>query len=555
MNVKVLTLAILVLIINGAKCQEKNILCLLGIGKGSSDKWNKALLQELENRNHKLTIITSTSWTTDEDDFPNAEFVHLEKTQVFLRERYADQTFEKQLQQSSWKNIMHLYDQQLATCRANLESIGFSEALHLAIKEKHKYQMIIYDITYGAGCLLHLAYLFGDIPIIGITSGHLNDQNLFLTQANLMNPAIDPYILSDFTTDMSYWKRWHNTALYAFDYLYRKWVVKPVIEGMWSSNMHAKNIFTPSDFQELLPRFKLILANYHPSLHSLKSLPVNVIPVPGLHIQSKGKITLSKEIKNFLDNTKSDIISIALDKDSIGSENIQKIMETIKSLPHTRFIWIGKKISKILGKNLPNNLILASEEESAQILAHTKVVCSLTSANILDVQESLSHGVVPITVTIKPEHRYLVQRLLERNLGVNLELTQFHEPLLEHNFNICREKTPLHSNVQQFQMSLKDQRNTSLEIAIWWVEHLLQNPKANDYLLNSPKGNSNFLILRSLDIIVVIEIFLLLCIINTVIVMRQTILNFRDMAKKSKKKIEQKAEIVKRTKKAKAKTS
>lgn len=177
-------------------------------------------MKELENRGHKLTIISAAHWPDQvEDDFQNAEFVHLEKTQHFLKERYENQAPQDLLGQSTWKFITHWYDRQMATCRANMESIGFSEALHLAVKEKRKYELILYDVTYGMGCLLHLAYLFGETPIIGITSGHLNGQHLAENQGILLNPAVDPYVLTDFGSEMNYWKRVQNTALYAFDYL------------------------------------------------------------------------------------------------------------------------------------------------------------------------------------------------------------------------------------------------------------------------------------------------------------------------------------------------
>ncbi|XP_013103577.2 UDP-glucuronosyltransferase 2B15 [Stomoxys calcitrans] len=560
MSCKVVTaLAIFFLIIGAETCQAKKILCLMGIGAGTTDKWNKALLQELENRQHQLTIVTATSWTTDEDVFPNARLVHLEKTQVALKERYESITIGDLLKQSTWKNIIQWYDRQMATCRANLESIGFSEALHLALKEKGKYDLIIYDIAYGAGCLLHLAYLFGNTPIIGITSGPLNSQSLFTAHESLLNPALDPHILSDFNEDMNYWKRWHNTALYAFDYLYQKWVLKPVIEGLWAKNMHAKNIFTPNDFKELMPRFQVVLANHHPSLHSLQSLPANVVAVPGLHIQETSKTSLSSEILKFIESGIAEAILVELQEDIVGLENIIKFFEALKSFPQTRIIWAnqGQANSKKLQKNQPQNLMVTASDQTPQILAHPKVKCSVISSNLVDIQESLYHGVVPLTITTKPEQRYIAQRLLERNLGLNIELTSFEEvDVIRQNLKNCLKETSLSKNVHQFERSMKEQQNPSMATATWWVEHILQNPKANDHLWTSRKDSSNFLVIRSLDIIVVIQIFLVLCVINSVMVMRQTIANFKEMGKKSKKKIQGgKIESLKKLKKSKSKTS
>lgn len=178
-------------------------------------------MKELSNKGHDLTIVTANSpWNNENEDsdWPNAEFIYFENTQQILQQRYENLTNREMLQQNIWKYVTHWYDRQMTTCRGNLESVGFSEVLHLAVKEKRRYDVIIYDMTYGSGCLLHLAYLWKDVPIIGITSGLVNDQILSMSGRSVMKPSLDPYILSDFATNMNYWKRLQNTALYVFDY-------------------------------------------------------------------------------------------------------------------------------------------------------------------------------------------------------------------------------------------------------------------------------------------------------------------------------------------------
>ncbi|XP_073837599.1 UDP-glycosyltransferase family 305 member A1 [Musca autumnalis] len=560
MNFKAITLAVVLLLIAVEQCRAKNILCLLGVGTKAADKWNYALLKELENRSHHLTIVTSSQNSDYEDDFLRADFIHLEKTQHFLKQRYEALTQQELLQQSTWKFIIHWYDRQMATCRANLESIGFSEALHLAVKEKRKYDVIIYDVTYGAGCLLHLAYLFGQTPIIGLTSGHLNVQNALPLHSSaaveLLNPSLDPYVLSDFKRNMSYWKRWHNTALYAFDYFYRKLLVKAVIEGIWSTNMQSKNIVTPKKFDELLPRFKALLVNYHPSLHSLQTLPNHIVPVPGLHIQATEP--LSGEVLNFIENSKYEVILIDLEKNVLGSEYTQAVVDTIKEFPDNNFIWINAK-AKLTGKNGVKNLMQLNNVEAGQILAHDKVKCSIIAAESLEIQESLYHQVSPITITSSPEQRYIVQRLLERALGLNLELHKFDKAALHTTLQTSLNDKVLHKNAQQFATTLKKQENPSLQTAIWWVEHISENPQAQDHLFAKETQNDlGFLAARGLDIILVLEIFLILCVVNTIFILRQTFLNFKNGVKKARKtakKDDKKLETTKKGKRVKPKTS
>lgn len=167
-------------------------------------------------KGHDLTIITPSVWEVEQQT--NVEFIHLEHTHKFLKERYENNTLNN-LEQSNWKLIVNWYDHYMATCRGNLESTGLSEALDLALKRKRSFDMIIYDVSYGPGCLLHMAYFYGKIPIVGITSSTLTSEILNINGLNTdLSASLDPYTLSDFQRNMNYWRRLYNVALYGFDY-------------------------------------------------------------------------------------------------------------------------------------------------------------------------------------------------------------------------------------------------------------------------------------------------------------------------------------------------
>lgn len=169
-------------------------------------------------KGHSLTVVTPfRDWDLESE--ANIDYIFLEDTLKHLKQRYENRDAENLLKQSVWKSLIHWYDQQMATCQGNLESQGFSEILQLALKGNHKFDLIIYDLTYGPGCLLHLAYFFKNVPIVGIISSSLTANVLSVNQQVTFNPSLDPYVLTDFTQNMNYWQRLYNTALYGFDYL------------------------------------------------------------------------------------------------------------------------------------------------------------------------------------------------------------------------------------------------------------------------------------------------------------------------------------------------
>ncbi|KAM7357625.1 UDP-glycosyltransferase family 305 member A1 [Cochliomyia hominivorax] len=556
-------LLILFLINFIGQIQTKNLLCLLGVETETAEKWNKVLLTELSAKGHDLTVVTPSIWNLEDET--NIEFIHLENTHRFLRKRSENNSNNNNnnaLDQSNWKLIVNWYDQHMATCRGNLESTGISEALDMVLNKKRSFDLIIFDMTYGPGCLLHLAYFYKNIPIVGVTSSTLTSDILTVNQPkSTLNPAIDPFILSDFQRNMNFGKRLYNNVLYGFDYVYRQWVVRPVIEGLWSHNRHVEHLKVPKSLNQLLPRFKLFLVNHHPILHTLTSLPANIIPVPGLHINNQKTPKLNSELVKYVDKAKKNLILIDLNANQLEKHHITIILEVIRKFPNHHFIWNNGK-NKELIKNKPSNLFLQNNLDKQELMAFTedlnKIAFVLTTPDILSVQECLYYGLPMITITLKPEQRYLVQRIEEQGFGLNLQLNNFSLKTLEKTFEKAINDRKLLKRVQVLQQTFKNQQNPSLDTAIWWIENLLENPSVNDHLISVPKDSTGFFVRNSLDIFLLFEIIILMCVINTILVCRQTLQNFKKISKVKCQKVEKRVEKVKklrRDRKEKTKTS
>ncbi|XP_037807216.1 UDP-glycosyltransferase UGT4 [Lucilia sericata] len=542
-------LVILLLISLITQTESKKILCLLGVGTETALKWNEVLINELAAKGHDLTVVTPSIWDLESET--NIDFIYLENTQQFLRQRYENNNnSHNALDQSNWKFIVNWYDQHMARCRGNLESSGLSEVLKLALQRKRVFDLLIYDVTYGPNCLLHIAYLFGATPIVGITSSTLTADILNINQHSGLNAALDPYVLSDFGKNMNYWKRLYNTALFGFDYAYRQWVVRPVIEGLWSNNVKNNNV--PKSLDELMPRFKVILANHHPALHTLTALAGNIIAVPGLHIQNKKSIKPSPDLLEFIEISLTDLILIDLDLNQLGESNVLAIIKVIRKFPKYNFIWNTGESKKLL-KNKPNNVFIANNLNNLEVMelvkANSEIKIVLTVPEILRIQECLYQGIPMITVALSPEQRYLAKRIEEQGFGLNLELSNlvnlagsFEEILTNKNFL---------KKAQQLQVTLRNPQNPPLDTAVWWVEHLLQYPQANDYLISTNKNEVGFFARNSFDIVFLFEIIILICIINMILVCKQTIENFKQISKTKRKREEKKEKQVNRMKKEK----
>lgn len=99
----------------------------------------------------------------------------------------------------------------------------------------------------------------------------------------------------------------------------------------------------------------------------------------------------------------------------------------------------------------------------------------------------------------------------------------------------CLSNKSFSNNAKQLQLSLRHQQNPPLETAVWWLEHIMATPELNDYLLTHEAKNFNFFTNKSLDIFLLLEIIILMCVINTILVCRQTIMNFKKFPKAKRK--------------------
>lgn len=142
-------------------------------------------------------------------------------------------------------------------------------------------------------------------------------------------------------------------------------------------------------------------------------------------------------------------------------------------------------------------------------------------------------------------------RISEQGFGLNLQLSDFTFNNLQKTFEQMLSNQNLSKRVNLLKLSFKNQQNPSLDTAVWWIENLLENPRTNEYLFELKKTTLGLFSRNSFDIILLFEILILICIINMILVCRQTIQNFKKLSKAKKKTAEKKEEKLKKLKKEK----
>ena len=134
----------------------------------------------------------------------------------------------------------------------------------------------------------------------------------------------------------------------------------------------------------------------------------------------------------------------------------------------------------------------------------------------------------------------LAKRSEEQGFASNLVWNNFDAISLHSSLQHCLSDKSLTNKAKQLQFSLRQQQKSPLETAVWWLEQIIATPLLNDHLLTHSEESSNFFVHNSWDIFLLFEILILMCVINTILVCRQTILNFKKISKAKRKEIEKK---------------
>lgn len=187
-----------------------NILGLMPICSPSHHIWNKALLHELANRGHNLTILSVDVPKPNEKLPKNVHYIHIEKAYDSLHENL---DFDSIVGAMGLSVIPHLYNWGLSSAPGIVESEGWKTLM--SYPDNFKFDLVIYDYTLGH-ILLGFVDKFNYPPLIGMSAFLINPLTIDYI-ANPLFPAYIPHWSTAYDVDMNIVQRFHNTAIYIYD--------------------------------------------------------------------------------------------------------------------------------------------------------------------------------------------------------------------------------------------------------------------------------------------------------------------------------------------------
>ncbi|XP_017778438.1 PREDICTED: UDP-glucuronosyltransferase 2B9-like [Nicrophorus vespilloides] len=436
-----------------------NILGVTSLISHSHHIWNEKLAEGLLKNGHNITLLSHDKakikhW--------NYTVIHLEGGYENIQELF---NFEESFSQPESLDIPNFWKMLGTVCAHDLSTEGLKTLMKYP--EDYKFDLIIWDLNAGE-CLYPLIKRFGNPPVVGVSPFGLQPYISHMMGHHYFN-YIPFYGTSYSGRAMSFWDRLTNT--FSINYL----TYLRINSYLPKMRMLAKDHFGSSLTEppvEVERNFSLALVNSDAIFNFPEAVAPNIISVGGLHIEPAKSI--QKDLRKVFDTTHG-VILFSLGS-NIQAEFLNKNMmdhfnRCFETLPYT----VIMKFNNTHHRKFPKNVITRPWLQINDILGHPKTKLFISHGGALSTQEAMYHGVPIIGMPFFIDQIGNIAKLVERKIAEKLEFDKLSPEHICHKITTVLENSKYYENVQLISKRAKDQQNTPLQRAVFWIEYILRN--------------------------------------------------------------------------------
>ncbi|EDW15705.2 uncharacterized protein Dmoj_GI10119 [Drosophila mojavensis] len=310
-------------------------------------------------------------------------------------------------------------------------------------------------------------------------------------------PSYVPHFLLQFSDHMSFFERAQNLIFTAFEYIYHTFFYLPQQEQIYKEYFPRNK----QSFDEMRRNTALVLLNNHISLGFPRPYAPNMIEVGGMHINRKRQ-PLPQDIEDFIKGAKHGVIYFSMGSNlkskDLPQEKRQAIIETFGKLKQ-RVLWKFEE-PNLVGK--PANVFISDWFPQDDILAHENVILFITHGGLLSTTESIYHGKPIVGIPIFGDQFVNMARAEQLGYGVTVAFDKLTAETFHNAINQILSDPRYAQQMREMSARFKDQHETPLERAVYWVEHVTRQKGAK--YLRSASQDLNFIQYHNLDVFAMI---------------------------------------------------
>ncbi|XP_017040180.1 UDP-glycosyltransferase UGT5 [Drosophila ficusphila] len=321
-------------------------------------------------------------------------------------------------------------------------------------------------------------------------------------------PSYVPSALLKFSDHMSFAERVGNLAFLTFEYFFLNYFYLPRQEVLYRKYFPNNK----QDFYEMRKNTALVLLNQHVSLSFPRPYSPNMIEVGGMHINRVRK-PLPKDIQEFIEGAKHGVIYFSMGSNlkskTLPLDKRHALIDTFAQLKQ-RVLWKFED-TELPGK--PANVFISDWFPQDDILAHDNVIAFITHGGLLSTTESIYHRKPFVGIPIFGDQFLNMARAEQNGYGVTVLYDELTAPKLLAAIQRLINDPEATKKVRDMSDRYRDQPQTPLERAVFWVEHVSRHKGAK--YLRSASQDLNFIQYHNLDAMLVLYgsiLFVLFCV-------------------------------------------
>ncbi|EDV93638.1 UDP-glycosyltransferase UGT5 isoform X1 [Drosophila grimshawi] len=310
-------------------------------------------------------------------------------------------------------------------------------------------------------------------------------------------PSYVPHFLLQFGDHMNFFERAHNLLFILYQGAYEQCVYFPKQEQLYKKYFPNNK----QNFYDMRKNTALVLLNNHVSLGFPRPYAPNMIEVGGMHINRKRQ-QLPQNIEDFINGAQHGVIYFSLGSNLKSSalplEMREALVETLRNLKQ-RVLWKFEE-PNLPGK--PDNVFISDWFPQDDILAHEKVILFITHGGLLSTTESIYHGKPVLGIPFFGDQFMNMARAQQSGYGLTLRFTELTAETFKNSINKLLSDPSYTQKVHDMSVRFRDQHETPLERAVYWVEHVTRQKGAR--YLRSASQDLNFIQYYNLDVLIMI---------------------------------------------------
>nr|NP_652626.1 UDP-glycosyltransferase family 302 member C1 [Drosophila melanogaster]ACL89167.1 Ugt86Da-PA [synthetic construct]AAF54591.1 UDP-glycosyltransferase family 302 member C1 [Drosophila melanogaster]AAL28439.1 GM04645p [Drosophila melanogaster]AAO74690.1 RE18708p [Drosophila melanogaster]AOQ05761.1 Ugt86Da-RA [synthetic construct] len=321
-------------------------------------------------------------------------------------------------------------------------------------------------------------------------------------------PSYVPSALLKFSDRMSLVERVGNQAFLTYEYIFLNYFYLPRQEVLYRKYFPNNK----QDFYDMRKNTALVLLNQHVSLSFPRPYSPNMIEVGGMHINRKRQ-PLPKDILEFIEGAEHGVIYFSMGSNlkskTLPLEKRQALIDTFAQLKQ-RVLWKFED-TDLPGK--PANVFISDWFPQDDILAHDNVLAFITHGGLLSTTESIYHRKPFVGIPIFGDQFLNMARAEQNGYGVTVHYEELSSAKLLAAIQKIINNPEATQRVRDMSDRYRDQQQTPLERAVYWVEHVSRHKGAK--YLRSASQDLNFIQYHNLDAMLILYggiIFVLYCI-------------------------------------------